>query len=75
MNGESLCAFVPHRMCTGKPWKHTENMISFLFFNFCLKKKVLLEEEDSLNKKNLKKGEKCNNRPVKEVQIATSKCV
>lgn len=66
------CVPLYHTECAQE---NPENVISFLFFNFCLKKEVLLEEEDSLNKKNLKKGEKCNNRPVKEVQIATSKCV
>lgn len=71
--GELVC------LCTTqyvhrKTLKHTENFF-FFFFNFCLKKKVLLEEEDSLKKKDLKKAEKCNNRLVKEVLTATSKCV
>lgn len=64
--GELVC------LCTTqyvhrKTLKHAEKIFFFSFFNFCLKK--------SLKKTDLKKGEKCSNRTVNEVLIATSKCV
>lgn len=53
-----------HTVCAQEnPETHWEHDF---FFYFCLK--------NSLKKKDLKKEEKCSNRPVKEVLIATSKC-